>query len=146
CSGLLNCRLTPFAFVCVWWGVGGCSLSSGNLSTTVYSDQGSIRYSLEVTDMNNFQDFLQEIEDCDDGQLTVPKVMQWLTGQAHKPVLPSEKRDFDVSIQFKHDCDGHAICFPTVSACSRTVTLPVLHMSTIQQFRNIMEMALTHGG
>ncbi|MEQ2316171.1 hypothetical protein AMECASPLE_029944 [Ameca splendens] len=82
--------------------------------------------------MNFLQDYLQEIEDFEqDGSsnnsvtpedLTVGRIMQWMTGQRHKPVLPSEKKDFAITMKFHHDCDTqHTVCFPTVSACSRTV-------------------------
>uniref|UniRef100_A0AAV2MI06 Uncharacterized protein n=1 Tax=Knipowitschia caucasica TaxID=637954 RepID=A0AAV2MI06_KNICA len=71
-----------------------------------YSEKGSVRYTREVNIMNFFQDFLQDIEDQDDleaevedghKKLTVGRVMQWITGQGHKPCLPSEKADFKIS-------------------------------------------------
>lgn len=72
--------------------------------------------------------------------------MQWMTGQRHKPVLPSEKKDFVINIKFHHDCDTqHTVCFPTVSACSRTVTFPSAHLRTYSEFKNILTLAVCHG-
>ncbi|XP_073319588.1 G2/M phase-specific E3 ubiquitin-protein ligase-like [Pagrus major] len=125
-------------------------------SCPVYSETGSAKHQKEVNIMNFLQDYLQEIEDsghegpsnksiCPEG-LTVGRIMQWVTGQRHKPVLPSEKKDFGINIKFKHDCDTkHTLCFPTVSACSRTVTFPSAHLGTYSEFKNIMTQAICHG-
>ncbi|XP_070845779.1 uncharacterized protein [Chaetodon trifascialis] len=122
-----------------------------------FSERGSVKYSREVNIMNLFQDFLQETEDCEQEgwsdeesevpqHLTVGRIMQWMTGQAHKPLLPSEKKDLIISVKFYHDRDeNHTICFPTVSACSRTITFPVAHLTIFSEFKNIMKTALTHG-
>ncbi|XP_075888901.1 uncharacterized protein LOC142892574 [Nelusetta ayraudi] len=116
----------------------------------VYSDTGSAKH------QNFLQDYLQEIEDSEhEGPsnnsvtpegLTVGRIMQWMTGQRHKPVLPSEKKDFVINIKFHHDCDTqHTVCFPTVSACSRTVTFPSAHLRTYSGFKNILTLAVCHG-
>ncbi|KAK7893500.1 hypothetical protein WMY93_022652 [Mugilogobius chulae] len=46
--------------------------------------------------------------------VTVPRIMQWLTGQAHKPLLISEQNQFKIYINFDHDCmdrnPDHIIC------------------------------------
>uniref|UniRef100_A0A667ZG40 HECT domain-containing protein n=1 Tax=Myripristis murdjan TaxID=586833 RepID=A0A667ZG40_9TELE len=114
-----------------------------------FSEKGSVKYSREVNIMNFLQDFLQETEDCGielPQHLTVGRIMQWITGQAHKPVLPSERKDFIISVNFYHDCDeSHTICFPTVSACSRTITFPIAHVTTFSEFRDMMKTALSHG-
>uniref|UniRef100_A0AAV2KK99 HECT domain-containing protein n=1 Tax=Knipowitschia caucasica TaxID=637954 RepID=A0AAV2KK99_KNICA len=82
-----------------------------------YSEKGSVRYTREVNIMNFFQDFLQDIEDQDDleaevedghKKLTVGRVMQWITGQGHKPCLPSEKADF------KYLSDSTMIATPSI--------------------------------
>uniref|UniRef100_A0A3Q1EPA1 HECT domain-containing protein n=1 Tax=Acanthochromis polyacanthus TaxID=80966 RepID=A0A3Q1EPA1_9TELE len=115
----------------------------------VYSEIGSAKHQKEVHIMNFLQDYLQEIEDSGivtpEG-LTVGRIMQWMTGQRHKPVQPSEKKEFLINIQFQHDCDTqHTVCFPTVSACSRTVTFPSAHLRTYSEFKNILTLAVSHG-
>uniref|UniRef100_A0A672K884 HECT domain-containing protein n=1 Tax=Sinocyclocheilus grahami TaxID=75366 RepID=A0A672K884_SINGR len=79
----------------------------------VFSDKGSVKYTKEVNVMNFFQDFLQEVEDCGEAeQMTAGKVMQWMTGQRHKPILPSDQKDFNITVKFNHDCDtNHTVCF-----------------------------------
>ncbi|KAL7395895.1 hypothetical protein ABVT39_025013 [Epinephelus coioides] len=125
-------------------------------SRPVYSEIGFAKHQKEVNIMNLLQDFLQDIEDSEhEGPsnssvtpegLTVGRIMQWMTGQRHKPVLPSEKKDFVINMKFHHDCDTeHTVCFPTVSACSRTVTFPSAHLKTYSEFNNIMTLAVCHG-
>uniref|UniRef100_A0A3Q2PIP7 Uncharacterized protein n=1 Tax=Fundulus heteroclitus TaxID=8078 RepID=A0A3Q2PIP7_FUNHE len=36
--------------------------------------------------------------------LAVQHVLQWMTGQAHTPILPSEKQDFKITFRFNHEC------------------------------------------
>uniref|UniRef100_A0A3B3RWB1 HECT domain-containing protein n=1 Tax=Paramormyrops kingsleyae TaxID=1676925 RepID=A0A3B3RWB1_9TELE len=114
------------------------------------SEKGMMRHTLEMDILNNFQDFLQEAEDSGEPNirgLTVPAILQWLTGQAHKPILPSEKNSFKIHIKFNHDCytEPHAICFPTVTACSNTIMFPTAHMKSYAEFRNVMALALRFG-
>nr|XP_057911661.1 uncharacterized protein LOC131106520 [Doryrhamphus excisus]XP_057917181.1 uncharacterized protein LOC131109313 [Doryrhamphus excisus] len=80
----------------------------------VFSEIGSAKHQKEVKIINFLQDYLQEIEDSEqEGPnnnvtpegLTVGRIMQWMTGQRHKPVLPSEKKDFVINMKFNHDCD-----------------------------------------
>ncbi|XP_056591476.1 uncharacterized protein LOC130410683 [Triplophysa dalaica] len=73
----------------------------------VFSDKGSVKYTKEVNVMNFLQDFLQEVEDRDGEaeQKTAGKVMQWMTGQRHKPIFPSDQKDFNITVKFNHDCD-----------------------------------------
>lgn len=124
-------------------------------SRPVYSEIGSTKHQMEVNIMNFLQDNLQETQDseqdgnCNNGippeGLTVGHIMQWLTGQRHKPVLLSEKKDFVINVKFHHDCDTQqTICFTTVSACSRTITFPSAHLKTYSDFKNIMTLALCH--
>ncbi|KAK7916393.1 hypothetical protein WMY93_012154 [Mugilogobius chulae] len=71
--------------------------------------KGSIRCTREVNVMNFFQD-IQDYEDEveDDQKLTVGEVMQWITGQGHKP-----RGRFPHIYQTL--CDSlHTICFPTM--------------------------------
>ncbi|CAL8242069.1 unnamed protein product [Merluccius merluccius] len=125
-------------------------------SRPVFSEIGSAKHQKEVNIMNFLQDYLQETEDSEqEGPsnnsvtaegLTVGRIMQWMTGQRHRPVLPSEKKDFVINMKFHHDCDTqHTVCFPTVSACSRTVTFPSAHLKTYNEFKNIFTLAICHG-
>lgn len=77
--------------------------------------------------------------------MNVGKVMQWMTGQRHRPILPNELRDFSITVKFFHDCDTtHTICFPSVSACTRTITFPTAHLKTFHDFKFVMKMAVRH--
>ncbi|XP_042609898.1 uncharacterized protein LOC109078860 [Cyprinus carpio] len=124
-------------------------------SRPVFSEIGSAKHRMETNIMNFFQDYLQEIEDSEQdgpsnnniapGSLTVGRIMQWLIGQGHKPLLPSEKKDFVINVKFHHDCDQHTVCFPIVSAFSRTITFPSAHLKTFSEFKNIMTLAICHG-
>ncbi|XP_026085218.1 uncharacterized protein LOC113060491 isoform X2 [Carassius auratus] len=125
------------------------------------SERGTSRASVESKIINYFQDFLQEIEcgesaedaaevETEPSYLTVPRVMQWITGQGHKPLLISEQKAFQIVFKFDHDCKvrmpQHTICFPIVSACTNTVTFPVAHMTTYEDFKFIIVQAIKSGG
>ncbi|MEQ2287725.1 hypothetical protein AMECASPLE_015577 [Ameca splendens] len=96
-----------------------------------FSEKGSNKEQLEMSIMNHLQDFLQELESCEEPEagdspvLTPSTFLPWLTGQGHIPVLLEEKRNFKVFVQFNHTCHiqygVHAVCYPTVTACSNTV-------------------------
>ncbi|XP_046870108.1 uncharacterized protein LOC124462547 [Hypomesus transpacificus] len=137
-------------------------------------ERGSPRHAKENAIVNFFQDFLQELEitgqDEDQAEplteevkdpqsqneeclephinlsLSVPSVLQWLTGQRHKPLLPSERASFKINVKFEHHCKelqpDHRICYPLVSACTNTITFPVAHMNTYSEFRDIMTVAI----
>ncbi len=81
-----------------------------------------------------------------DGDTTVPCVMQWLTGQGHKPLLMSECQEFKIALHFDHDCHqrmpAHRICYPVVSACARKITFPVAHMDNYNSFKVVMLQAI----
>lgn len=82
------------------------------------SVRGTSRATIETKIINYFQDFLQEME-CGDvdgtedtaevetepSYLTVPRVMQWITGQGHKPLLLSEQNEFHNVLKFDHECE-----------------------------------------
>uniref|UniRef100_A0A8C2AN58 HECT domain-containing protein n=1 Tax=Cyprinus carpio TaxID=7962 RepID=A0A8C2AN58_CYPCA len=93
--------------------------------------------------MNHLQDFLQEVEVGDTvdypGHLSPSTFLQWLTGQGHIPVLPEEKRNFRVFY------GSHTVCYPTVTACSNTIHLPVKHMQTSTEFKQVMTEAFHLG-
>lgn len=126
------------------------------------SERGTSRASVESKIINYFQDFLQEIEcgaiesaedaevETEPSYLTVPRVMQWITGQGHKPLLLSEQKAFQIVFKFDHDCKvrmpQHTICYPIVSACTNTVTFPVEHMTTYKDFKCIIVQAIQSGG
>ncbi|XP_077093820.1 uncharacterized protein LOC143745586 [Siphateles boraxobius] len=114
------------------------------------SEKGTIRETRETAIINFLQDFLQEIEsddpDRDTLPLTVPRVMKWLTGQGHKPLLMSERQEFKIALHFDHDCHqrmpAHRICYPVVSACARKITFPTAHMDDYSSFKEIMLQAI----
>ncbi|KAI5614382.1 hypothetical protein C0J50_8969 [Silurus asotus] len=124
-----------------------------------FSEKGSNKEQVEVSVMNHLQDFLQELEACEHpevgdtvdypGHLSPSTFLQWLTGQGHIPVLPEEKRSFRVFVQFNHTCDiqygSHTVCYPTVAACSNTIRLPVKHMQTSTEFKQVMTEAFHLG-
>ncbi|KAJ4936910.1 hypothetical protein JOQ06_001495 [Pogonophryne albipinna] len=119
------------------------------------SDKGTTRHQVELEMMNFIQDFLYEAEDHGhvdkDGlhPITPATFLQWITGQGHVPLLPSEKKDFAVVIQFNHDCSAdfghHSVCYPVVTACAKTITLPVRHMRPYDKFKNILTEAFQLG-
>ncbi|KAI9513596.1 hypothetical protein NQZ68_042024 [Dissostichus eleginoides] len=119
------------------------------------SDTGTTRHQVELEMMNFIQDFLYEAEDHGhvdkDGlhPITPATFLQWITGQGHVPLLPSEKKDFAVVIQFNHDCNAdfgpHSVCYPVVTACAKTITLPVRHMRPYEKFKNILTQAFQLG-
>ena len=134
-----------------------------------YSDHGTSKRVFEESIIDNFQDFLNTLEDesiCGNAEaiiwkdgnpseqvsdvgeelgensqfqmanLTPAGVLGWLTGQRH---ISLNGNTMKISVQFDHDClarnPHHTICFPTVEACGRVVTLPVAHMRESKQFR-----------
>ncbi|KAL3976531.1 DDB1- and CUL4-associated factor 1 [Sarotherodon galilaeus] len=121
-----------------------------------FSEKGSNKEQVEMRIMNHLQDFLQELESREEPEagdhpviLSPSSFLQWLTGQGHIPVLPDEKINFKVSVQFDHSCHiqygAHEVCYPTVTACSNTVKLPVQHMQTYEEFKYVMTNAFHHG-
>ena len=69
-------------------------------------------------------------------EMSAAGVFQWLTGQCHKPVN-GEK--ITVTVEFDHDClernPQHSLCFQTVDACGRVITIPVAHMNSTENFK-----------
>ncbi|XP_036416500.1 uncharacterized protein LOC118800395 [Colossoma macropomum] len=108
-----------------------------------FSVKGSYKEQREVTLMNHLQDLLQELEQNENPpglqeaalpSMTPRTFLQWVTGQGHIPILAREKARFRITVAFNHHCDvdysEHTVCYPTVAACSSTITLPVKHMLT----------------
>ncbi|XP_035988952.1 uncharacterized protein LOC105921256 [Fundulus heteroclitus] len=78
-----------------------------------FSEKGSNKEQSEVDLMNHFQDFLQELEQgesslsSENGSSLSPSAfLQWITGQAHIPVLQEERKNFQVNVQFLHQCES----------------------------------------
>ncbi|RUA04597.1 MAG: hypothetical protein DSY43_06010 [Gammaproteobacteria bacterium] len=133
-----------------------------------YSPEGTSRRQTEEAVMDFFQDFIFELEDekvcgyteatawdddCDlqensqedmfsSPDLTVAGVLGWLTGQKHRG-------DISIYAKFDHEClernPGHKVCFPTVGACGRTITIPVNHMDSKEKFKDIFLLAFCKG-
>ncbi|KAF4106742.1 hypothetical protein G5714_012732 [Onychostoma macrolepis] len=120
------------------------------------SESGTLKHAKEVKILNHFQDFLMELEDDNDEDdtqdeeaLSVPRVMQWLTGQAHRHLLLSQRQAFKITVEFDHTCmqrmPSHTLCYPIVSACTQTITFPTAHLSDFNEFKEIMKTAVQHG-
>uniref|UniRef100_A0A3B3BUV5 HECT domain-containing protein n=1 Tax=Oryzias melastigma TaxID=30732 RepID=A0A3B3BUV5_ORYME len=121
----------------------GCVIYVVEKGQPDFCDKNSMKFAREVNVMNFFNDFFS---DDDSQQLSDAKVMQSMTGQGHKSVLPNEKKDFVIFVKCLHGCgEDHTTCSPTVSACSRTKTFPVAHLTSYKEFKNIMETAICHG-
>uniref|UniRef100_A0A3Q2FXH8 Uncharacterized protein n=1 Tax=Cyprinodon variegatus TaxID=28743 RepID=A0A3Q2FXH8_CYPVA len=96
-----------------------------------YSEKGTSKERAEKKIINFLQDFLEELEISGTildnkrrRQVKGQHVLQWMTGQAHTPILPSEKQHFRIKFSFYHECSellgDHSICYPVVSACTCT--------------------------
>uniref|UniRef100_A0AAZ1XJZ7 HECT domain-containing protein n=1 Tax=Oreochromis aureus TaxID=47969 RepID=A0AAZ1XJZ7_OREAU len=101
------------------------------------SEKGTSKHQVELDLVNFIQDLLYESE----GKWLF-LFLQWITGQGHVPLLPSEKKDFAVVVKFNHNCEAdfgnHSICYPVVSSCAKTIVLPVKHMKSYSQFRMVL--------
>ena len=79
-------------------------------------------------------------------EMSAVGVFQWLTGQRHKPVN-GEK--IAVKVEFDHDClernPQHSICFLTVGACGRVITIPVAHMNSTENIKKVFFTAYCKG-
>ena len=79
--------------------------------------------------------------------LTPAGVLGWLTGQRHRPLNGNTLR---ITVKFDHDClernPNHTVCFPTVGACGSVITLPITHMKTRDQFKEVFLLAFCKGG
>ncbi|XP_049421741.1 uncharacterized protein LOC125882106 isoform X2 [Epinephelus fuscoguttatus] len=118
------------------------------------SPHGSGKHKEESKILEYFQDFLLELEDAqpedEDGEtLSVPEVMQWMTGQAHRHLFVSEREQFKIAIRFDHNCvehmPGHTICYPIGSACTNTITLPTAHLGNYESFKTNLLTAIKFG-
>ena len=87
-------------------------------------------YAEAITYEEEIEDATSEVEnEMRSIEMTPAGVLGWLTGQQHKPVNGEQ---LQITVRFDHDCmernPSHKICFPIVKACSKDITLPVIHM------------------
>ncbi|XP_073732100.1 G2/M phase-specific E3 ubiquitin-protein ligase-like isoform X2 [Misgurnus anguillicaudatus] len=125
----------------------------------VFSVEGSLRRHTECRIINFLQDFIQKLEDEEElatpekkgtsntsNCITVGSFLQWLTGQAHIPLIASQREGFKIHIDFDHDCNvrygNHNICYPVVNACATSITFPTKHIATYQEFQDIISEAI----
>uniref|UniRef100_A0A3P9C6N3 HECT domain-containing protein n=1 Tax=Maylandia zebra TaxID=106582 RepID=A0A3P9C6N3_9CICH len=76
------------------------------------SERGSPRHAKENAIINFFQDFLENLETSG-----LCPIMQWLTGQRHKPCLPSERASFKIHVRFEHQCKDTMLDTTYVTTC-----------------------------
>ncbi|XP_066910304.1 uncharacterized protein [Clytia hemisphaerica] len=78
--------------------------------------------------------------------LSIKGILGWLTGQKHRPLFGEP---LSIPLKFDYDCYSrypeHTICYPYVHACSREFSLPVSHIETYADFKNIFLTALCKG-
>ncbi|XP_068566549.1 G2/M phase-specific E3 ubiquitin-protein ligase-like [Cebidichthys violaceus] len=119
------------------------------------SVSGSSKQVKESKILEHFQDFLLELDDAQpDGDaageaLTVSSVMQWMTGQAHRHLLLEDRQTFNLTVKFDHWClnamPNHTVCYPSVSACTDTITFPVAHITDYESFKTLLQTAIKYG-
>uniref|UniRef100_A0A3Q2SV61 HECT domain-containing protein n=1 Tax=Fundulus heteroclitus TaxID=8078 RepID=A0A3Q2SV61_FUNHE len=80
---------------------------------------------------------------------SVRAFLQWATGQAHVPMIVSEREAFKIIINFDYDCKSrygpHRQCYPTVNACAVALTFPTRHFVTYHDFENVLTEAIRGG-
>ncbi|XP_046843340.1 uncharacterized protein LOC124437408 [Xenia sp. Carnegie-2017] len=89
---------------------------------------------------------LPSTDNFESPDLSVAGIMQWITGQWHKPV-GGEK--FGITVLFDHECmqrnPQHTVCFPRVGACAKEITFPTCHMQTEKEFIDLFLLAYCKG-
>ncbi|CAM4549377.1 unnamed protein product [Leuciscus chuanchicus] len=139
-----------------------------------FSEEGSVRRQREMRIIHFLQDFLQKLEDREEAdsqeegspegqshvaavhgtngggkRLSVRSFLQWVTGQAHVPLIESKREAFKITVNFDHDCDSrygaHSLCYPIVNACAVAITFPTRHLATSQEFENNLTEAICGG-
>ncbi|CAM4571053.1 unnamed protein product [Leuciscus chuanchicus] len=129
----------------------------------IFSEEGSLRRHRECRIINFLQDFIQKLEDDEElataekeegvGNISqnstiVSSFFQWLTGQAHIPLIAAQREAFKIRIEFDHDCDvrygHHSTCYPVVNACAVCITFPTKHLGTYQEFQDILSEAINN--
>ncbi|KAK9526322.1 hypothetical protein VZT92_015030 [Zoarces viviparus] len=120
------------------------------------SVSGSSKQVKESKILEHFQDFLLELDDAQtDGDtagqaLTVSSDMQWMTRQAHRHLLLEDRQTFKLTVKFDHWClnamPNHTLeCYPSVSACTDTITFPVAHIKDYESFKTLLQTAIKYG-
>uniref|UniRef100_A0A671S1Z3 HECT domain-containing protein n=1 Tax=Sinocyclocheilus anshuiensis TaxID=1608454 RepID=A0A671S1Z3_9TELE len=116
----------------------------------IYNEKGSLRRHRECRIINFLQAFIQKLEDEGESAdfITICKLFQWLTGQAHIPLIETQRKEFKIRIEFDHDCDArygdHIICYPVINACAVSITFPTKHLGTYQEFQDTMSQAINN--
>eukprot|EP00112_Aurelia_sp_Birch-Aquarium-sp1_P005480 Seg1622.7 transcript_id=Seg1622.7/GoldUCD/mRNA.D3Y31 product="hypothetical protein" protein_id=Seg1622.7/GoldUCD/D3Y31 len=138
----------------------------------LYSDNEPTKLAAEERMVDNLQDYIMGLEDgqvtgfseamtyeeemvdatsqVENGmrsiEMTPAGVLGWLTGQQHKPLNGEQ---LQITVRFDHDCmernPRHKICFPIVKACSKDITLPVIHMLEKSAFGTNLMLAYCKG-
>lgn len=88
----------------------------------------------------------QQSEQFQSPDLSPPGILGWLTGQKHVPI---GEEALEVLVHFNLDCTvknpSHRICFPVVGTCAREITLPVSHMKTTEEFKEVFLLPFCKG-
>ena len=88
----------------------------------------------------------QESETLSTQDLTPAGVLGWLMGQKHREI---SKTDLGITVKFDHEClkhnPDHKLCFPYVGSCGHTITFPVSHLESFEQFKEIFLLAFCKG-
>ena len=121
-----------------------CLIEDGN----IVGHSTAIAWNYEGQDHGSLDNAMQggELETFQHPDVTVAGVMGWLTGQKHKPI---DNQEFKITVNFNHDClktnPNHRICFPLVGACAKEITIPVEHIHTFDDFKELFVLAFCKG-
>lgn len=78
--------------------------------------------------------------------LSVSKVMQWLSCHAHRHLLLSERQASKNHCSiwpYMHGTNARPqICYPVVSACTKAVTFPTAHLTSLNELKENMKIAV----
>jgi len=90
--------------------------------TAIFSEHGSSKKRLEVVVYKCFIDMVEDVFMNDESPISSGSLMKFITGSERMTQL---RRPAYVSISFKHDCLPSCKCFPTISTCAFTITIPI---------------------
>ena len=112
------------------------SLISGNVFLITFDSVSVLVIPKNQPMLEN--ELLPPAENFESPDLSIPGVMQWLTGQRHKPIGSGK---FEIAVSFDHDCmqrnPQHRVCFPRVGACGKEITFPRTHTQTDTGFHKL---------